>query len=852
MSLVVVTYTAVAAGNLLLRAAGQPELPGYLDVGIGVLDRVVARVKDSHENRQREHAITAMLSSVDFAGADEGDAKAADLAVARVLATVPDGEALIAAVRDPATLRALVEKKAAEEEAQLLSAAARAVFRAILDATVNYAARTALDSPDLSKLAHRQELRDLADLAGELRTLRERLEQIPAETVRLLAGDWVLTLHPVVRPGRRIEPSRLLAPTSGVFPFLDRGGLLEDLVAWADDPAAFGIQILGGAGGSGKSRLAVELCRAVLNRGEFWKAGFLGSDDLTVACAALRAMPGGRLIVMDYAETRTHDIVKVLGSLFSSATALEPVRIVLLVRNPSGMPESMQDTEPWVRAVQAPKEEATNQLLDEANCVLLDAPHFWGMEKETLFTEAIARLPDYLGLPDDTNASTTDTGFLNHAEFAQPLFVVMAAYLHLTGSLDTESGPAGLFEGVLEHEAEYWCSTAVLPKIQLDLPEPQLRLLVAFSTLTDAANDSEAWDLLSRVGFLAGEANALRREQAHAWLRQLYPGQGISRWGPLLPDRLGEYLVAEQLTGRPELIAAALDPGRSPTLWVRPFTVLARACTNNQNLTTITVAVINENLVSWCRQCHDLASRGDTWSSVVATIEALTNLIEVVGSYCDAEHLLDASRLLGWGNRLIAPLALAVAHATIQATQGDSAGPIHAEALNTYAISLAEVGQREEALGPAREALDLYRVLAEANPAAYNPDLAMSLNNYANRLAGFGKRAEALGPALEAVNLRRGLAEANPAAYTPDLAMSLNNYANRLAGFGKRAEALGPALEAVNLRRMLAEANPAAYAAQLVRSLETLAWLREETGSPDEAAALRAEAESWRPGHSDR
>lgn len=643
MSLVVVTYTAVAAGNLLLRAAGQPD---YLDVGVSVLDRIVAKTQASGENKQREHAITAMLSSTDFAGADEGDAKAADLAVARVLATVPDGEALIAAVRDSALLHALFEGQAAKEEVLLGNEPARAVFRAILDAAVNYAARTALDSPDLSKLAHRQELRDLAALAGELRTLRERLEQIPAETVQLLGGDRVLTLHPVVRPGRKIEPSRLLAPTSGVFPFLDRGGLLEDLVVWADDPAAFGIQILGGAGGSGKSRLAVELCRVLLNRGEFWKAGFLGSDDLTVACAALRAMPGGRLIVMDLAETRTYDIVKVLGSLFSSATALEPVRVVLLVRNPSGMPDSVQDTDPWVKAVQVPKEEATNQLLDEANCALLDAPHFWGMEKETLFADAIARLPDYLDLPDDTNAGTVDTGFLNHAEFSQPLFVVMAAYLHLTGSLDTESGPAGLFEGVLEHEAEYWCSTAVLPKIR-DLAEPQLRLLVAFSTLTDTADDGEAWDLLGRVGFLAGEANALRREQAHAWLRQLYPRQDTSRWGPLLPDRLGEYLVAEQLVSRPELIATALDPGRSPALWVRPFTVLARACTNDQNLASITVAIVNENLVSWCQQCQALASRSDTWSSVVPTIEALTGLIEAIGNRCDAEHLLDASRLLG-------------------------------------------------------------------------------------------------------------------------------------------------------------------------------------------------------------
>jgi len=42
-----------------------------------------------------------------------------------------------------------------------------------------------------------------------------------------------------------------------------------------------------------------------------------------------------------------------------------------------------------------------------------------------------------------------------------------------------------------------------------------------------------------------------------------------------------------------------------------------------------------------------------------------------------------------------------------------------------------------------------------------------------------GERGEALEAAREAVRLRRGLAEANPAAFLPDLAGSLNNLANR-------------------------------------------------------------------------
>ncbi|HRC41784.1 MAG TPA: tetratricopeptide repeat protein [Tetrasphaera sp.] len=57
--------------------------------------------------------------------------------------------------------------------------------------------------------------------------------------------------------------------------------------------------------------------------------------------------------------------------------------------------------------------------------------------------------------------------------------------------------------------------------------------------------------------------------------------------------------------------------------------------------------------------------------------------------------------------------------------------------LNSYAI------RRAEALAPADEALACAGVLAEANSAAYTPDLAMALNNYANRLAEVGRRDEA-------------------------------------------------------------------------------------------------------------
>ena len=65
----------------------------------------------------------------------------------------------------------------------------------------------------------------------------------------------------------------------------------------------------------------------------------------------------------------------------------------------------------------------------------------------------------------------------------------------------------------------------------------------------------------------------------------------------------------------------------------------------------------------------------------------------------------------------------------------------------------------------------------------------MSLNNLAKSQAANGQQREALQAAHEATNLYRTLAEHNPAAHTPDLAMSLNTYANILERSGNTKEA---------------------------------------------------------------
>jgi tetratricopeptide (TPR) repeat protein len=70
--------------------------------------------------------------------------------------------------------------------------------------------------------------------------------------------------------------------------------------------------------------------------------------------------------------------------------------------------------------------------------------------------------------------------------------------------------------------------------------------------------------------------------------------------------------------------------------------------------------------------------------------------------------------------------------------------------LNNLSVRLGELGRREEGLAAVEEAVDAYRRLAGANPAAYLPDLAASLNNLSARLGELGRHEDAARAAEDA------------------------------------------------------------------------------------------------------
>jgi hypothetical protein len=95
------------------------------------------------------------------------------------------------------------------------------------------------------------------------------------------------------RRPREGEPPReldLLHPEAGKLPLIGRNDLFAELQAWLDDEANISVHALIGRAGTGKTRLALEFCRAIdsdpAGNGE-WIAGFLSPADLSAVVETL-------------------------------------------------------------------------------------------------------------------------------------------------------------------------------------------------------------------------------------------------------------------------------------------------------------------------------------------------------------------------------------------------------------------------------------------------------------------------------------------------------------------------------------------------------------------------------------
>ena len=702
-----------------------------------------------------------------------------------------------------------------------------------------------------------------------------RRKQLPSVRLPFTVevGNQRLTLEPA-QPPQDFAPEgmsivRLLSARSTPVPFLDRAEALTRLEKWARSEERFAIHVLGGDGGSGKTRLGVELSRRLTTPNthrqgaEIWQAGFLQNieqSDNTLSSDDASSL----LLVVDYAEARPDVVAEVINVALRAAEDPERrrVRIVFLVRRPSPLSVTHQSSNKWLDALrpQESQNEGVNLILDEVSTIVLNDEKLSNREREELFEAAYRSFTEPPGSPPVSDVVEQ----LNDPLYSQPLLVTVDAFLNARPLLNSRNScsPGELFEEVLRHEEHYWAehwpsslavntdrdqqrvAVATSADTQGNLNRKLARQAVAAATLTDIQDEEDAISLLDLLPANPGK----NIKDLAQWLRDCYPPHTNGNNPPSLwcehlePDRIGEHLVASAVDDLVPLLRELLSPSRVGTSSLRTWTVLERASTDS-HLNEQVGRILNDVLVEVTQAVHEQTVNSQSPDLAAA----FAKLFSSVCSHIDPNKANEAERPLSESGYFtafleceLAQCAASIGHPTADAPETDRAA--YASRQFSFSIRLARTGRHIEALEAAQEATSLYRTLAKHNPTAYTPDLASSLNNLANSQAENGQLHKALKTAQEAVTIRRNLAKHNPTAYTPNLAASLNNLANSQAENGQLHEALKTAHEATNLYRTLAKHNPTAYTPDLASSLNNLAVYLADNGQLHEALKTAHEA----------
>ena len=498
------------------------------------------------------------------------------------------------------------------------------------------------------------------------------------------------------------------------------------------------VAVVTGAGGSGKTRLAAQLCHDLSSIG--WCTGFLPTTtDITVEeLSTLAELTTELLVVVDYAEeTRRGQLATLFRALRDRRS---PTRIVLTARG----------TDVWWDEF---REELEQDGIDLSKTLIISHLGRDRLQKNPLLFDGIFRKA-VQGFAEQVSQPPLRQDIIVPENLgATALDVVLMAWLVVCD----ESADAAkilptrndLYDRVLTTEFAQWRKTPALAEVS----GTHMRQAAAtLSLLAPSQDEDEVDEVLSRLPEWTSEH--LRRSRfaellVHTLLR--VDGEGAVN---LRPDPVAEHLILKVFSKRPDLLAWVLpaDPLEVPGLEdpdademvVQRALALGRQAQNACTVITRADSLDSEKARRLAGRV--LRVRPHLWSSALdVTINQggpfAPALEELIASGADLP-LAEIEDAIPLGHGVLRGAALAATRRL--ADSAERSPEQQARWANTLAIRLSEAGERGEALEAAREAADLYKALAGASPAAYTPDLAASLNTLANRLSEAGERDEAL------------------------------------------------------------------------------------------------------------
>jgi len=578
-----------------------------------------------------------------------------------------------------------------------------------------------------------------------------------------------------------LSDSQLLRAEEAIIPFdSKREPFLSSQLNWVDSNYPIAVRLLIGAGGVGKTRLALELCLRLKAMG--WNAGFLSSECKINDCEKLitQIVESGQpcCIVIDYAETRQIVLLATLKSLLKARTP-KPVRILLLAR----------DGGEWWAALSA-KDASCEALLEgdaSSGPFLVPRLHNSELERQQAYSIALNTFADLLGVAPGQHLPN-----LADPHFSHPLYIQMAALMALRG--ERPRSAEALQRAVVNHEKRYWGRILSIVPGDSSEYERQAALLMTFATL---ANGIATERSIEKAWLAAGERKSdLRR--IFASLSSLYPDkQGLQG---LRPDLIGEALVAQSLltSNGSKLLDVVI--GGDKKIRQSALTVLARLLRNRTDLASL----VEEALTKRFTLCID--------EVISVCIESPSSLPEIVQNAY--EKLSKPQKLQAAGvleDRLhhevlqLTALDVAVSKTIVEKRAGQVRGnkeediARHASAVKNLSVAYYRDGKSDEALTSARDCVNIYRKVTHPKSIEFKSGLAGSLINYSNRLDDQGLTEEALTIALQAVEIYRAINKAQPKEYEKELAYALNTYGCCLDNLGRTDEAIVVAKECLDL-----------------------------------------------------
>ena len=639
---------------------------------------------------------------------------------------------------------------------------------------------------------------DLAAAVKQRRSARQRSREVGG------AQHW---FPAVVEPSLGKSLARLLDPRLEIVAFLGRQVELADLVAWCLDGHGGRLRLVTGPGGVGKTRLSVELSQRMTARG--WRCDRVAYGQEAQAIPTLRSGTSKRLLVVDYAETRTG-----LRQMFATLASDEgkDVRVLLLARSAGEWWDQLGVGQPGVWDL---AQEARSAELKLSSMVAADLPDV------QVIARAVESFASELGVPERVveiagGSAVTRRRVLDlHA-------AALVALLDGSGTEPVHIDINAVLQELLRHEMHFWYESAHSTGISDGpggLPPVMLRQLVAAGCLLGAATREEALLLTNRIP--GGGASVKVTE----WLRNLYPPEADEPdWlGSLQPDRLAELHTVHELANSPEFARACLS-NMDARQTRRALTLLARASSDDKHAEVL----LTQTLPDVASFIEDLDASRETliaiynaipYPSVTLAQTALVLAQKIVALLStDSDPAQRARWLLNLGIRLSAlgryDEALAVTEESVAtcreqaAIDPDRCRPILVSSLIDLGSTLMDLGRYSEALAVTEEAVAICHEQAAIDPGRYGPHLAQSLNNLGIQLSSLGRAEEALPIAEECLSIRRAQPRVDNDHHRVEIAQSLNNVGAILRRLGRPQEARPIIEEALAIRRELAEIDP--------------------------------------------